>query len=214
MAGQRALFEQEYPLAWGNAKVTPDLFLTGIVTVRPDLKSATVVIEAFGPNSPKQDKVVTFQVDTDRSLLADLNQSFQVKSRKLKRRTRNIELDEEAVSDAAEKYDTPTKSGTTGDREQLLHRRGGEAHRRETSRLRDPLRRRAPAGDLRSQQPGRVSCPRAEGGPGRLVRRPLGRQERIGLVLMVNGKSTLYEEPPQSDLPRTWHGSSTRAVST
>ena len=91
------------------------------------MKSATVVIEAFGPNSPKQDKVLTFQVDTDRSLLTDLNESFQVKSRQLKRRTRSIELDEDAVADAAEKDDTPTKGGTTGAESDSSDRRYDEA---------------------------------------------------------------------------------------
>ena len=56
-AGQRALFQQTYPLAWGNTTVKPDYLLTGVVTVRPDLKSVTVNIEGFGPDSPKQDKV-------------------------------------------------------------------------------------------------------------------------------------------------------------
>ena len=96
-AGQHALFGVKYPLAWGDAMVTPDRFLTGVVTVRPDMKSATVTIEAFGPNSPKQDKVLAFKVDTDRALLADLNESFQVKSRQLKRKSRSIDLDEDAV---------------------------------------------------------------------------------------------------------------------
>ena len=75
--------------------------LTGVINVRADLKSATVQIEAFGPDSPKQDKVVTFTVATDRALLTDLNESFKVSSRSLKRKTRAIELDEEAVADAA-----------------------------------------------------------------------------------------------------------------
>ncbi len=101
-AGQRALFGLRYPLAWGDEMVTPDRFLMGVVTVRPDMKSATVTIEAFGPDSPKQDRVVTFPVATDRALLADLNEGFQVKARQLKKRTRNIDLDEDAVQDAAE----------------------------------------------------------------------------------------------------------------
>ena len=87
-SGQHALFGLKYPLAWGEATVTPDLFLTGFVTVRPDMKSALVTIESFGPSSPKQEKVLAFTVETDRSLLADLNENFQIKSRQLHKKTR------------------------------------------------------------------------------------------------------------------------------
>ncbi|HMF37942.1 MAG TPA: hypothetical protein VKF17_14950, partial [Isosphaeraceae bacterium] len=115
-AGQRALFGRQYPLAWGNSLVTPDLMLTGVVSVRADLKTATVLIEAFGPQSAKQEKVVAFKVDTDRSLLADLNESFQVKSRQIKAKgkRRSIELDEDAVADAADDNAKP-KGQTTSE---------------------------------------------------------------------------------------------------
>ena len=74
--------------------------LTGVINVRADLKSVAIQIEAFGPDSPKQDKVIAFPVTTDRALLTDLNESFRVSSRSLKRKTRAIELDDEAVSSA------------------------------------------------------------------------------------------------------------------
>ena len=173
-AGQRALFAQKYPLAWGDAQVNPDLFLTGIVTVRPDLKSVTVVLEAFGPNSAKQDKVLTFQVDTDRSLLTDLNESFQVKSRSLKRRTRNIDLDEEAVADAARRTIHKRRARRLAP-ERFPRHQHFQKQRREASRLPDPLRRRSPAGHRRSRQSGRIPRRRAERETGGFVRRPLAR---------------------------------------
>ncbi len=201
-AGQHALFEQKYPLAWGDAKVNPDQFLTGIVTVRPDLKSATVVLEAFGPDSPKQDKVLTFQVDTDRSLLTDLNESFQVKSRQLKMRTRNIELDEDAVADAAEKDDTQTKSGTA-DAESasstVSNTKNGDEKLLEYQILYDGVPQQVTA-DPNSPGEFQVAEPKENQVVSITVRSVA--QDRIGLVLMVNGVSTLYEEPPQSDLSK------------
>jgi len=201
-AGQRALFEQKYPLAWGNAAVNPDQFLTGIVTVRPDMKSATVVLEAFGPNSPKQDKVLTFQVNTDRSLLTDLNESFQVKSRRLTRKTRNIELDEEAVTDAAEKDGTPTKNVTTGadsDSSAVTAAKNSDEKLLDYQILYDGVPQQVSADP---SNPGELHV--AEPNENQVVSIAVRSvaQERIGLVLMVNGLSTLYEEPAQSDLSK------------
>jgi len=127
-AGQHALFEQEYPLAWGNTLVHPDQFLTGIVRVRSDMKSVTVVVEAFGPKSPKQDKVLEFPVATDRSLLADLNECFHVKSRQLKKHSRDIDLDEDAAQDAAER-DKPANNTSSSDEKLLAYVWGGRALR-------------------------------------------------------------------------------------
>ena len=197
-AGQKALFGLQYPLAWGNTQVTPDLMLTGVIKVRADLKSATVQIEAFGPDSPKQDKVVAFTVATDRSLLTDLGESFKVSSRSLKRKTRAIELDEDAVADAADDSSATKPAGgqtSTGDAQ-------------------------SPGGSLLyyeiryDGQPQTVS-PDPSNPKEFFVREPTESQavsfvvrslasERIGLVLMVNGKNTLYEEEGDASHCKAW----------
>src|SRR5262249_2554796 len=41
------LFSARYPLAWGNAKVQPDAFVTGAVQVSGDLKVLTISLLAF-----------------------------------------------------------------------------------------------------------------------------------------------------------------------
>src|SRR5262249_22818055 len=45
--GRHALFTARYPLAWGDQQVEPDSFLTGDVTVSPDLRALTVSVLAF-----------------------------------------------------------------------------------------------------------------------------------------------------------------------
>jgi hypothetical protein len=198
-AGQKALFQQSYPLAWGNTSVKPDYLLTGVITVRHDLKSATVSIEGFGPSSPKQDKVTSFQVQTDRSLLSDLNESFQVKSRQLgKRKKRNIELDDEAVADAADD-NSKTQSQSTTD---------GSAATAQISS--SSTTAQSGADDLLYYEIRYDGQPQAvttdPNSPGELrVPEPNANQvvsfylkskatERIGVALTVNGKSTLYEQ--------------------
>jgi hypothetical protein len=197
--GQHALFQQSYPLAWGNTNVKPDYLLTGVVNVRPDLKSATVSIEGFGPSSPKQDKVTSFDVKTDRSLLTDLNESFQVKSRQLgKRKTRNIELDEEAVSDAA--ADNAKPQGQAG-KDTSLNGAAQVATSTAAQSSADNLLYYEIRYDGQPQQV--TSDPNS---PGELqVVSPTPNQtvtfylkslasERIGVAVTINGKSTLYEQ--------------------
>jgi len=197
-AGQKALFGIQYPLAWGNTQVTPDLMLTGVINVRADLKSATVQIEAFGPNSPKQDKVVTFTVATDRALLTDLNESFKVSSRSLKRKTRAIELDEEAVADAANDS-TATKQA------------GGQTSTTDAQSAGSSLLYY----EIRYDGQPQTVSPDPSNPKEFIVREPTENQavsfvvrslasERIGLVLMVNGKNTLYEEEGDPSHCKAW----------
>jgi hypothetical protein len=202
-AGQRALFAQKYPLAWGNTQVTPDLMLTGIVSVRADLKSATVQIEAFGPDSAKQDKVVAFAVATDRSLLTDLNESFKISSRNLKRKTRAIELDEEAVASTTDGSSKPpgqtttdpstatTTADTRPGADSLLY-----------YEIRYDGQPQAVTSDPSNPQEFVVPEPRQNQAVSFIVKSLA--PERIGLVLMVNGKSTLYEEEGDPSHCKAW----------
>jgi hypothetical protein len=197
-AAQHALFQQNYSLAWAAAPVKPDYMLTGIVTVRPDLKSAKVTIEGFGPSSPKQDTVASFDVRTDRSLLSDLNESFQVKGCHLgKRKMRAIELDDEAVSDAAEENtkppDTTASTASSSGTDQIA---GSSAASNADNLLDYEIRY--------DGQPQQVTSDPSS--PGELqVREPRENEtvsfylksqatERIGLALTVDGINTLYEE--------------------
>jgi hypothetical protein len=195
---QRALFQQSYPLAWGNTTVKPDYLLTGVISVGPDLKSATVTIEGFGPNSPKQDKVAWFQVQTDRSLLSDLNQSFQVKSRQLgKRKIRNIDLDEEAVSDAAEdnsksSQNQPATTSTNAAQPGSSSAAQPSADNPLYYEIRYDGQPQPITTDPNS--PGELQV--AEPNENQVISFYLKSQatERIGVALTVNGKSTLYEQ--------------------
>jgi hypothetical protein len=79
-AERRKLFDVPgYPLAWGSRKVQADAFLTGILTVSPDLERAAVSVEAFSARDPdKAEKLAAFDFETDVSLLHDLGKSYSV----------------------------------------------------------------------------------------------------------------------------------------
>jgi hypothetical protein len=139
---------------------------------------------------------------TDITFLRGYNESFQVKSRQLKKRTRNIELDEEAVADAAEKDDAQTKSGTAdteGDSSVVDHAKNGDEKLLDFQILYDGVTQHVTA-DPNSPGEFRVAEPNESQVISIAVRSVA--PDRIGLVLMVNGVSTLYEEKAQSDLSK------------
>ncbi len=60
--GRAPLFTAEYPLAWGRGKVTPDLFISGVIELAEDYKRMNVGISAFG-KSGKLELVTQFQAN-------------------------------------------------------------------------------------------------------------------------------------------------------
>jgi hypothetical protein len=207
-AGRRALFEQSYSLAWQAPAVKADVFLTGVVTVPPGLKSATVSIEALRPGSAAAEKVVSFQVATDRALLTDLNESFQISSRQLRRRTRGVEYEEDAVTDANALNDGTKK---------ISQEASSSVHNASTSAV-----TAAPstgealiAYEIRYDNVAQSVTPDPNSQGELQVAEPTDKQsvsiyikslakERLGMVLMVNGVSTLYEQKDEPAKCAAW----------
>jgi hypothetical protein len=101
MAGRKALFAHPYPLAWGRTKVTADAFLTGEVEFSSDLRSAKVHIDAFDRTGTLA-RLMTFSVDTDRSMLADAGLAFQL-DRKARQAKLSNRLDQAAAQAATQR---------------------------------------------------------------------------------------------------------------
>ena len=203
-AGRRALFEQACAVAWDAPPVTADLFLTGVVIVAPDLKKANVTIEAINPRTAGEENVLSFQVATDRSLLTDLNESFQVSSRQLRRRTRAVDLDEDAVRDANALNDGTKKisqeaSSTTAQPTSGSSPSGDALIAYE---IRYDNRAQTVAPDPNSQGELQVAEPNENQAVSIYVKSLA--QERLGLVLMVNGVSTLYEQKDEPSKCLAW----------
>jgi len=80
-ADRRRLFDVDYRQAWGNPppKVKADVFLAGKVVVSDDLRKLAVVVECFDRRDPGVVRdVVTFEAPVDRQMLADLGQGFSL----------------------------------------------------------------------------------------------------------------------------------------
>ncbi len=193
-AGMAKLFQQQFPLAWGNQSVQADAFLTGTVHAPAGMKTVTVTIQAFANKASKLDQVATFTVEVDRPLLNDLGQGFALSSRSLKKKTRALDL--EAAEDAAGRDQAPPQAVTSG-----------------TVAPGAPVMSAAPQPpgekllDFQIRYDGQPQPygPDPSNGGELLVAEPRQGQrvsfvlrnlapERIGVVVMVNGKNSLYEQ--------------------
>jgi hypothetical protein len=190
--GRRGLFEHTYPLAWGSHTKRPDVFLTGEVLVDKDMKHATVVVQAFDARKPEAiDEVLRIkEIPTDRNVLASIGQSFVVPRGLRQRGARD--LDDAAAENAAHDDNTGSTPLQNAD---------------------DPVKLAilyddkpvTVVQDTGSPGEARIDHRTAQGDPkeGQKVKFVItnASQETVGVVLAVNGKSTLFLEDLTSKAP-------------
>jgi hypothetical protein len=190
--GRRGLFDHSYPVAWGDQRKKPDAFLTGDVLLEKDMKHLAIVVRAFSAKTPeKVDEVLRIKnVPTDRNVLASVGQSF-VLPRGLKKRGPG-ELDEAAADDAAERDDVATDPLNDSDNPVKL-----EVFYDDKPVTLEP--------DTGSPGEIRVAGSRKAVDPkvGQVVKFVITNtsSDVIGVVLAVNGKSTLFMEDLTSKAP-------------
>lgn len=188
-AGMEKLFQQQFPLASGNQAVKADAFLTGLVQIGANLKQAAVTVQAFAPHASRLETVVKFTVPVDRELLNDLGESFALSTQSVKsRKTRALDI--EAAEDAANRDQSP-----------------GEPSVQPAEKLLEF--------EIRYDgQPQTLSSSPTEGGKWTVAEPQEGQRvtvflrtvanERIGVVLMINGKNSLYEEEAEPAACKKW----------
>jgi hypothetical protein len=189
--GHHGLFEHAYPLAWGAQKKRPDAFLTGEVLVEKTMKTLTIVIQAFDAKKPEtiEEVLRVRNVPTDRNVLASIGQSF-VLSRRLGHRSAR-DLDAAAADDASKRDETGANPLQDGDGPVKL----------EIFYDRTPVTLEADAGS-----PGEVqvqSRKAADPKQGQKVKFVVSNvsKDTVGVVLAVNGKSTLFLDDLTSKSP-------------
>ncbi len=177
--GRKNLFAQKYPLAWGDKEMTVDAFLTGLVKMSPDLAKATVTLEEWLPGKEKANVLATFQVPTNRLLLADLNRPFFLSKRSLNKGLKVEEADPDAVA-----------SAQGGGRPVTIGKEPPPAADDNFEGLLD-FRAYYDKEELKPSADHRLATPRE----GQEVSFTLeAKKERLGVVLLVNGINTLGEE--------------------
>ena len=94
------MLKSEYPLAWGTERARPDVLLGGDVKISRDNSTAMVMITAFDGRATEPRVFDRFQVATDRTILADAGQHFQLTARQARSRDDET-LDKEAAASAS-----------------------------------------------------------------------------------------------------------------
>jgi hypothetical protein len=74
-----------YTYIGSTKKVNADGFLTGMVHLTPDYLKTTVTISSFSTKQPGLQTVMEFTVGTDRNILSDIGESFIISKRSLKK---------------------------------------------------------------------------------------------------------------------------------
>ncbi len=204
-AERQSLFSHEYRLAWSTSTAKPEAFLTGCVRCSDDLKKTTVALELFRADDPKTlHALAEFTVDTDRLILADLGFRFDVAGKEPEDRCVPIaeELDRFAIGEVREREkekpvttDPPSVTPPGGKPQDSLTvggvivtiKAGGEAV---------PVR---PAADPSAWQ---MTSP----APGKPVVVTLKNttDSRQGVVLKLNGISTIFEQVEDLAMCRKW----------
>ena len=175
-AGRRALFQARYPLAWGQEQVKPDAFLSGVALISPDLKTVTVSIQSFGPDGGKPREVAQFTATTDPPTLTAAGESFvltrglfdggQVKLTKVVETALKVKTGQTA--NPVQSPEAPVALEVLYDGRRVpLETRGGQ------TLVREP------------REGEKVTL---------VLRKTESTPDRYGVVLLVNGESTLYRE--------------------
>jgi hypothetical protein len=232
-ADRKKLFTVQYPLMWGDppAQVVPDTFLAGKVSVSADYRTTTVTIEAFDRANPgtRLTPVTQFSVRSDRYILADLGQGYSVAKTKLAALKRGLS----AARDIIEDSDPPSSGSaeTPGSKPEPKVEDGnspaaeGPATSTETApgegqvvslggAPNDPFPvawtvyydgvAQSPSTDANA--PGERNFVIPDPKPGQKVTFGVKNtgDSVVGLVLTVNGVSTLYEERGEADQMQPW----------
>lgn len=189
-AGRKALFKSTYPLAWGTDKVHPDALLTGTVALAPGMRKATVEIDSFDSSGAKPQRIMHFEVETDRSILADSGRSYVLKTRGLKKKRSLEELDDDAADSAA----------SSSEGKSVTQQAGSEIPIKFEIRYNNNVQ-------TISQDPGslgemKVDEPKAGDEVSFQITNTTS--AKIGVVVKVNGESTLGQDTAEDAACQKW----------
>lgn len=198
---RKRLFEIKYPLAWGTAEVEADVFLAGLVTISSDHRNTNVAIVSFDRQDPEtHHKVIDFDVKTDRQILADSGKGFSTSKG---RATFSRGPSEEDIFDAIIRDEKKEpKVGPQPGNSQLVTSVSDDFPIEVKVRYRDVVQTMRPDPDNPGAQNRVLDDPKE----GEAVTFDVTNRtkEVVGMVLTVNGISTLFEETGQAGQMTKW----------
>lgn len=220
---RRRLFEVKYPLPvpTGERFVTPDAFVTGKVSLSKNYATTSVSIEIFDRANPeKPTRITSFDVQTDRLMLADAGRGYSL-SRHWARFSRG-DVSEKDIWDTVvrDQQQADIGSSSTGGSTSSGGQPTGPDGGRQDAQL-NPVNPMVPGSfpvtlTIRyNDQPQQiVQDTMVTGQNFRVVDPQQGQRvtfgvvntsnDRLGMVLTINGVNTLYEETGTPDQMARW----------
>jgi hypothetical protein len=204
------LFNAKYELAWGDKKVKPDVFLTGVVINDGDRSETKIKVQAFTAKSREDGKLklspVTkpILVKTDRSLLRDLGYTYALSRSVLKRgmtakRRDEVALDQVNRQEQGQRKQTPEQSNQATPIN--INGIGFKIYYDGVAQTLQPL----------SESSDGAKSPLYQVGPmqaGARITMSLTRladdDQMLGVLLKVNGQNTFRPEGDEGAYPRKW----------
>lgn len=193
-AGRAKLFEGTYPLAWGKDEVKVDAFLTGVVQLSKDYTETTVIVRRFDAKNPEPREVLKFTVPTSRLMLADMDAKFLVTKRELNSLI-DIKLPADKVEESVKAV--PMKMDQAVVQMVELDERPTPVMKKADESLDQVLEFKIFYGENEVKRGfnNRVATPT----PDTKVKFTMKSNERIGVVLRVNGVNTAGGDTAERD---------------
>jgi hypothetical protein len=188
-AGRQKLFTAQYPLAWGDQRVTPDAFVFGVAELNPGLRDLTVGVGVLGKDDLAMHRVVKFTARTSPSDLSETGESFLVRG----------------IFDRADPAKRPAREPEPAP-EQVYEQAAQTAAKVKEAQQAYPLEDRAAPVKLEILYDGKpvpleikdgkalIPEPRTGQKVTFVLKRTPGGNERLGVVLKVNGENTLFKQ--------------------
>jgi mono/diheme cytochrome c family protein len=187
-AGREKLFGRKYPLAWGkdDPQLVPDAFVTGVVRFSPDLARMGITLLAFDKEVDKVYKQEEFYVACDPDLLVEAGESYLL---------RDVLKDKQPLAPAK-----AVKAAFALHKEEVV-----SPLLDQKAPVRLEVRYDGKPVQVKFEN-GKFLLPEAKEGQkvSFVVQRLAAADDRLAVVLKVNGQSTLFRETLPDVQCRKW----------
>ena len=194
--GRKQLFTTQYDLAWGDQKVTPDAFVTGVAFIHLDMKTITIGLSMFDATGDELVALSKFDAKPDLEDLLESGESFTVRgvfdqgSLEMTQDERKDKATEEAV-----KTTVLVKNETAGTTKSVSSKLHPLSPSNPDSPISLEIRYAGVPQTIEFRQGAAfVKEPAENQKVSFVVRRKGSGTPRLGIVLKVNGENTLYRQ--------------------
>ncbi len=194
--GRKLLFSTQYNLAWGEEKVTPDAFITGVAFLDPSFQSMSVGLTMFDASGAELVPLTKFDAKPDLEDLLESGESFTVRG-VFDQGSLDMTQDQrkDKATDEAVKATLLVKSETAGQSKPSISKLHPLSPGHPDSPVSLEIRYDGKPQLIEFREGAAfVSEPNENQKVSFIVRRKGSARPRLGIVLKVNGENTLYRQ--------------------